>query len=644
MFSTLFFIRLALITMSSFSVAVRHFYDRLGFPPTVPDSVGEPITVNMLSFSKSDHVNNEPGIATCKKRFGRKGTSKVSVEPRIPPMNAPYSSFYRNSRIFEKNPSHTGNGIPELAWKVSELINTLNEDTVLQTEWLNSNLELVKDCQELAENALLQPKRLSELERLWAIGIWVALQTGRGGNTEEKTKFLEGCNKQVYLEIQATSYYRPTITKAFDHWVNELQLPMKAHGSGLEEYLKRAALIGEYESERGVQFLPASKPIGKLVQTYLTTPGLPQEGERFSKLLGEFGEVFKNTEYGSSEGQYAIAVFQHILQFWSNPGSLFALSMALQDEKLWKNLHISRAKYDLISYSEQLKQFLHNDKLNSESKDIYSILNDSLKPNTKLNDVIQSMSMQLKSASDPCTVYRFLMAHDFLEQSLEGQLISKPSWNIVDGLQRVWSSMYPGFKLGNVDVMEYQDHLLLKYPHLLAYAKLNDLLDKTQSVSTKLPESFKFIWQKPFEPYDVSYYGEEYYQKIGQMMDLGEEWVLYPLGLEMLMNLTNYLPNGPEFLLKMLQDHLFGARVHQAMDFVIKYNHYTWLYGKQQNIELMHFVKSLSSLNQDEWIAQWPKRTLAEIRIGRCVFSVHPTSSVEDSWAPFSSLVLEDIS
>lgn len=206
MFSFLLIARLALITMPSFSIGQTHFYDEIGFPAALGEFSSEPLMVNKFSFTSSN-LNKRSGVGPSKKHFGMDGTSQDSIQPSAKPTPVPYSSFFKNAPVFLKNQSQKGNGIEELSLKVSELINTLDDELIVQTTWLENNSKLLEDCQTLAQHALLEPQRLSDMERLWAIGIWAALENGRQFNPtpEIQLQFLIECNTQVNLEIHAAS-------------------------------------------------------------------------------------------------------------------------------------------------------------------------------------------------------------------------------------------------------------------------------------------------------------------------------------------------------------------------------------------------------------------------------------------------------
>lgn len=203
MLSPLVFVHLALITIP-FSVAVVHFYDKIGFPPQLQESWDEPIMVNTYSFKSTD-VNQNLDPTPSKNFFGLwwGRNSKIPAKPRIESMTAPYDSFYKNTQPFPIFSSCSNNGIIELASKVLNLVDTLDEQPIDQAKWLQKYSILVQDCQNLAQNSFLKPQDLNDRERLWAIGIWVALVKGKKDNLDFRSQIPEGLTTQVYLEIQA---------------------------------------------------------------------------------------------------------------------------------------------------------------------------------------------------------------------------------------------------------------------------------------------------------------------------------------------------------------------------------------------------------------------------------------------------------
>ncbi|KAH9810246.1 hypothetical protein DFH28DRAFT_1224809 [Melampsora americana] len=433
--------RLSLITMPLFPVTARPFFDRIGFPTELPDYPEGPIMVDIFSF-RPDDVPKKSWSARFKILLGMSGTNRVAMDPGPPQTHIPYYSFYKNAHFFQKKYTQKENQIKELAEKVLKLVDTLDYTSISQKSWLDKESPLVKECQTLAHRALLEPKLLKDLERYWAIGIWVALETGRTGLPYSEIEFPKDVNKQINLEIQFALYHGPTLTKAFDHWVTQKPVINRANGEGLEECLKRAELIGKYEDERQGQVF---QPIDKLVSEYLTEPELPQDKDRVSKLLGQFREVFKNMKVHSWEGQYTIAIFRHILNFQSSQIISESLHQALQDEQFWRDLQTPIAQHDVVQFSDILKPFLTRCKLKSNPKlNLYSILKDPSKEDTNLNEAITQMVLELNTISIRKLefAYKLIMAHTFLRPSLENNFLPTTSPDIIGGLERARSVVF----------------------------------------------------------------------------------------------------------------------------------------------------------------------------------------------------------
>ncbi|KAH9810233.1 hypothetical protein DFH28DRAFT_504378 [Melampsora americana] len=479
--------------------------------------------------------------------------------------------------------------------------------------------------------------------------------------------------------------------------------PIKAYSHGLEESSTRAELITKHGNGR--EDLTEFKPIDNLVSRYLTGPELPRDTEQVSNLLGEFSQIFKNMKVQSWEGEYSIELFQHILHFWSYGSSNSPLLQALKDRTLWKNLHQSLAQNDIIQLSERLRPFLSQKKLSSSPEvDLYSILNNPQQNHPHFEVAIKELLVELKDIADKDLkdAYSLVMAHDCLGHTAEKILLNEPRWNIVEGLQQAWAAVHPNFELGDVDVMDYRYHILLKNPHLLAHAKWDQLICDPWKVSKSLPQSFdKSLLDKPSVPYDVSNYNEEYYHKISTMMTGWDKDSLYPMGLFMLMHLNKYLPKGPEYLIKMLKEDHYGTTLHDATAYVKSNKLYmrtpvkTGLFPPQGFQELTDFVEALSSGIHDglkvegpqqiiarikhslkslkqyimhpkgepsdlpkqgdksgkyrKYLSSWDdgawdsnlqQRKLARMQIGKAVFSL--SSHSEDPWDPFNVIVLDE--
>ncbi|KAH9810248.1 hypothetical protein DFH28DRAFT_1065093 [Melampsora americana] len=649
-----------------------HFYDQIGFPHHVLEfSDGQKI-VKMFSF-QPDEINVRQGASTVQRFLGMVRASKVAMEPGRPPMRVPYYSFYKSSQKFYQKQSHKGNSIKELASKLLQLISILSDVSVFQSIWLRNNLNLVEECQVLAQNALSNPQNLNDLERLWAIGIWVSLQIGTRENRTSELQIPQFFSKQVILEIKATlcefypniimnslldwsfNYitfclldYTPVITEAFDNWVNQKCL---TRNRALEECLKRAALIGFHEEKHEGQPISVFHPIEKLVSKHLTDCELPQATQNISNLLSQLCEIFKDMEVQSWEGQYTIEIFKHIMSFSSSSIIVQSFKQVIQDENIWRDFHIPFAKHDIIQLSEKMKPFLTKCKISSKiDMSLYPILKDPLQEHEFFNDAIMKLLRSLKTIPKKQlkNAYQLIMAHELLTPSVEHGLIAAPSWDIVDGLQRSWAVLYPGFTLMNVEVMDYTYYILLKYPHLLAHARWNAFVhDAKKSLKTILSSSsIKTLLEKPHIPYDVSSYGEEYYYKLFTIMKDGNDKVLYTKGLELLMILNDYLPKGPDCLLKMLKEEQFGDWVNLAIGYVRFYFQYAWHHGGKTFGQLIYFVEALHSIitlqrqgNADgeicaEWRRIWPPKTVARMKIGGYEFYFDP-SNWEGSWNPF---------
>ncbi|EGG10547.1 uncharacterized protein MELLADRAFT_60319 [Melampsora larici-populina 98AG31] len=653
MFSPLLFFRLAIITMqlTSAILTARPFIETTEFPAQVPDFPEGPIMVNMFSF-KPDDVPKTPWSATFR-HLGMSVANRVAMDPGPPQTHIPYYSFYKNAQSFQKKYTQKGNQIKQLAEKVLELVKTLDYSPAVQNIWLSKKSELVQECQTLAYQALLEPKKLQDLERYWAIGIWVALEKGKKEDIHSEIEIPGDFNKQVYLETLVTLHHSPAITKAFDHWVNQKSITPRSFGGGLEESLKRAALIGEHEDERTGQ---PPYPIAKLVSEYLTSPELPQEIDQISRLLGQYREIFKNIEVQSWEGQYAIAIFKHIQNFQSSRTINESLHRALHEEPFWVDFHTFIAKDDIVQYSKKLKRFLSSAKLKSNTElNLYSILKDPLQVHINLHDAIKQLLLKLNTISTERLeyAYRLIIAHAFLRPTLEREILSQDSWDIVFGLQRAWALVYPGLELPHVGVMDYRYSILIKYPHLLAHANWDVFIDDARSVSREFSQrsNRSSLWDKPQRPYDISTYTEAYYHKIMTTMKGSEEnRVLYTMGLEMLMHL-NSLPNGQEFLLKMLKEDGFKAWVDDAIRAVRSHNQYNWNFWPslfdppRENLKLKKFVDALSNIllfqMQQEsdhaifnrWKTDWPTRPIARMKIGRRVYNFSP-ENWQATWTP----------
>ncbi|KAH9810232.1 hypothetical protein DFH28DRAFT_903372, partial [Melampsora americana] len=700
--------RLALITMSSFSISVTYFYEELGFPGGLGEFSSESIMVNRASFKSVDVKPGSSEAAPWERSFGMDQAKPIPINPIASKIPVPYYSLYKNARFFWKKQFQVDSGIKELAVKVLNLLNTLSDDLILQTSWLEKNVDLVKECQDLAHKALLEPKNLNDLERLWAIGIWVALETGREGKTKDNIKIPQGLDKKVCLEIKAALHFGPTMTEGFEHWVTGKSVPIKANGEGLEECLKRAVIIGiRVESFKGnPSSIPFSQPIDKLVSQYLSGPELPQDTETVSKILVNFHDIFRNMDAQSWDGKYIIRIFEHMMHYWSYNSINSPLLQALQEESLWKHIHISLAKNDVIIYSDRLKQFLKRNQPTSQVKgDLYSVLRDPQPEHPDFDVAIKELLIELQNIPDHHLVdaYSLIMAHDFLGNCQKSALLSHPSWDTVAGLQRAWYKIYPGFDLGNVDVMDYKCHILLKNPHMLAHARWNyfvsrvqdDLNFKRKLSDLQRSEELEF-------PYDLPNNPEQYYCKLATMMVDHNGKVPLVRGLEMLMHLTNYLPKGAEYLWRMLHEKKFGTTVDVAIKHVKSYESHIprltlWPEPSSQAVdEIKLFLGTLSSgihdyqmmewvrrplanigkylkstkqifsnqegkislspnkpfkhtklgeyessSDHDSWRGKWPKRKLTHMKIGRSVF-VFP-ASLEKSWAPFRGCVLEEV-
>ncbi|KAH9810247.1 hypothetical protein DFH28DRAFT_504844 [Melampsora americana] len=652
-FSPPFFIHMNLITLLSFSLAGMHFYDQMGFVDASPAFPDGQKMVNTFSFKS--HNDNERSLATTVRQMATSNTRQDSLELSVPSMNIPYSSYYKSAWIFHENQSHKGDQIKELASKVLKLASTLDHKPILQYLWLQENLVLVEECQSLAKNALLEPKKLNNLERLWASGIWLALETGKKPNMSSGLKIPQKLNKQVYMEIQATFYYPTTITQAFDKWVGQRNFNWKeVQGTEVEESLKRAALIGKHEDRCIVNPLSVLHPIEKVISGYLIAWELPQDTQRASDILAQFRDIFKNIQVQSWEGQYVLEIFQHILSFPSSHTIIQSLDQAIQDEEIWRDLHIPLAKNDIIQLSEKMKPFLTKHKISSKGKlNLYSILRDPLQEHEHFNDAIKKLLRILKTMPKEQlkNAYQLIMAHDLLRPSVENELMSTPSWDIVEGLQKAWTVLYPGFKLNNLEVMDYRYYILIKYPQLLAHVRWDAFIHDAQKVSKSLSQASKrkSLWERPQIAYDVSNYTEEYYHKIITVMKGGNEWVLYPMGLELLMQLYYYLPKGPEYLIKMLKKDEFVAWVDIAIDYVKSTGN--WRHegklpcSESQSAQLRYFVATLQQIirlqvqvNDDialvaEWSKMCPPRTEACLVSGVNHFGFNP-SSWERAWKP----------
>ncbi|EGG10546.1 uncharacterized protein MELLADRAFT_103205 [Melampsora larici-populina 98AG31] len=645
MFSPLVFLRLALIAMPLFSVVstARLFIETIEFPGQVPDFPEGPAMVNMFSFKPVNRIKGS-WFTDFKKFWGMSKTTRVAMDPGRPQTHVPYYSFYKNAHHF-RNEYYTKNGnqIEELAQKVLLLIDTLDYISVPQNIWLNKESKLVQECQEFAYHTLLEPKKLRDLERYWVIGIWVALEKGKKEDIHSEIEIPKDFNKQIYLEILAYLHNSPAITQAFDHWVNQKPVRVRAFGGGLEESLKRAALIGYHEDKRAGQ---PPHPIETLVSEYLTAAELPQEIDQVSGLLDRFREMFKNIEFEvqSSEGQYTISIFKHIRNFQSSQTINESLHRALQEEDFWVDLHTFVAKYEVVQYSKRLKRFLSNRKLKSNKElDLYSILKDPLQEHINLNDAITQLVLKLKTISKDQLgyAYKLIMAHVFLKPTLEREILSQNTWNVVGGLQRAWALIYPGLELPRVGIMDYQYYIFVKYPQLLAHAKWNAFMNDARYVSLDFSKHAKreTLWNTPEVPYDVSSYTEAYYRQIATTMKGSRaKKVLYTMGLEMLMHL-NDLPDGQEYLLKMLEEDEFRGWVNYAIRYVRTHNRYQWNFWPTlftENIKLRQFVNALNEIisfqrhQQDyaevlkKWMTDWPIRPIVSMSIGRRVFSFDP--------------------
>ncbi|EGG10735.1 uncharacterized protein MELLADRAFT_60279 [Melampsora larici-populina 98AG31] len=211
--------------------------------------------------------------------------------------------------------------------------------------------------------------------------------------------------------------------------------------------------------------------------------------------------------------------------------------------------------------------------------------------------------------------YKLIMAHNHLGHYVEEELTSEePStnrWDIVDGIQRAWSKIYPGFCLGQEDLMSYNYDIFLAYPHLLAHAKWENFMQVTQQFLTS-PDAFsRFLWIRPSQPYQASAYDEGYYRNIAAGMSNME--IPYPLGLEMLMHLTNYLPKGPEQLLQLIYKE--SVAVRHAISHVM-FKEFKWPSwtnhdrSEQEMNEIKHFINVL-----DKITPIFSKRKMAEIHL-----------------------------
>ncbi|EGG10736.1 uncharacterized protein MELLADRAFT_60278 [Melampsora larici-populina 98AG31] len=490
-------------------------------------------------------------------------------------------------------------GIQKLAEKVLVLVNTLDNQHVPQTDWLKKHEHLVKECQDLAQEALLNPQYLKDLERLWATGIWVALEIGKWGRTDN-IPMPDGLRNQVKLEIQAAWHYGAQFTEAFDHWMRK-EIPTRGHDHGLEECLKRAELIGQHEKEDGYQIGRIRHPTDRMVAEYLSGHTLPREAVLVQGLLAEFQEIFQEPHVEFTEGQYAIDILAHMLHFWSYDRPRLAFGIFLNNVVLCKNMNSFQAKRDILQHSEKLRPFLTNIKLNSRSQDLYSILSNPLEQHQNVKNAINRLLIEMKNIpeADLQDSYKLIMAHNELGKYVEQELLSEaPStnrWDIFDGIQRAWSKIYPGFRLGREDLMAYNYGLVLEHPHLLAHAKWDNFMQVTQLFKEDVPS--KPFWNKPSQPYQVAAYDGGYYRNIAAGMSNKE--IPYPLGLEMLMHLTNYLPQGPDHLLQLISKESAAIRdaIRHVMSKEFKWPSWTNHDRSEQEMkEIKHFVKVLDKI------------------------------------------------
>ncbi|KAH9815776.1 hypothetical protein DFH28DRAFT_927681 [Melampsora americana] len=488
----------------------------------------------------------------------------------------------------------------------------------------------------------------------------------------------------------------PSTSVALMHLYDKIGLqqciPLKDHR--LKESSKITELIAKHESERGAQNIPEYYPIDFLVSKYLKGHKPPQDPKKVSDLLDQFHEIFKDMPVKSWEGKYAIDIFRNLLNFWSYTHSKLSLQQTLEDKTLWSYLHSSLAKNDVAEISERLKSYTIKWKLSANPDiDLYSILKDPQQKNTHLKDAIKELISGFKTipSQDLEDAYNLVMAHDFIGHSVESSLVSDPSWEMVLGLQHAWHKLYPGFELGDVDVMDYKCHMLLKNPEFLAHAKWNHFIDEVQPTFTHQSQypNNSFFAKVP-RPYDLLNYGIENYRQFATMMvDLQNQ--NHPAGLVMLMRVTNYLPKGPRYLLEMLQEERFQSMIQPAIKSARLHKWSSADFwpepcGSLAEInEIKQFVEALAFVSNDErkieissmkktsnlpkwcmwshsgrifhslqkqiqepqvsldeaWRASWQRTKIANMKIGRAVFSFHP--SVEKPWSPFDNLVLEDV-
>ncbi|KAH9810226.1 hypothetical protein DFH28DRAFT_903367 [Melampsora americana] len=528
-------------------------------------------------------------------------TKKEPIESNARLLPVEYNSFFKNAKtIRDLEPESSlpkSAAIQNLANKVRTLVHTLPDTPVPQTSWLETNQALVQECQRLSEEALSQPQSLGNLERLWAVGIWTALETGKKEKTKDNIHFTSEY-KQVSVEVQVALHHGEKLTEAFEHWVTRKPVSVEGHDHGLEEALKRAALIGKHEKPRGVQSGQLISQHRRLVSEYLLTHTIPRDPITVERIQVQFREIFKELKAESQEGQYAVDMMQHLLDFWSyDKPKAIAYEQVINDETLTRNINEYLAKRDIFQLSDKLKKVSSR----SRSKDLYKILSNPSQPPELIKDAINRLLIDLKTVEGENLkdAYNLIMAHDHLGHYVERELLSEtPSstqWDMVNFFERAWSQIYPGFRLGYEDPMAYNYEILVKHPHLLAHAKWHYFMQATKQASK---EPYKSLWDIPSTPYSVSNYGEPYYHKIGRMMSDGRQ---YSMGLEMLMHLSNYLPEGPEYLLDLLTKEPGTFRV--AIEFVTS-GTFRWhsLAGhakSEQDInELNHFVRVLDTLIQ----------------------------------------------
>ncbi|EGG10734.1 uncharacterized protein MELLADRAFT_60280 [Melampsora larici-populina 98AG31] len=285
--------------MPSCSLGQGHFYDEIGFPLTFHTYQPEDVMVNKLSYS---HELPKTPPTTSRRNFLRGAlgrTRQASIDPLNELLPVVYNSFFKTTKTIQDLQSQPSQpvhfGIQKLAEKVLVLVNTLGNQHVPQTDWLKKHEHLVKECQDLAQESLLNPHDLKDLERLWATGIWVALEIGKWGRTDN-IPMPDGLRNQVKLEIQAAWHYGAQFTEAFDHWMRK-EIPTRGHDHGLEECLKRAELIGQHEKEDGYQIGRIRHPTDRMVAEYLSGHTLPREAVLVQGLLAEFQEIFQEPHH-----------------------------------------------------------------------------------------------------------------------------------------------------------------------------------------------------------------------------------------------------------------------------------------------------------------------------------------------------------